>query len=120
MPRDYLLYIDDMLQAIEKIEVYTTGMDYQGLEADARTQDAVIRNLEIIGEAAGRIPESVQSAAAEIEWRKIIGIRNILIHKYFGVSLQIIWDVVQNKLSQLRLACTRLREHADKGRNSPS
>ncbi len=90
MPRDYRLYLDDILEAIERIREYTTGMDYEALTRDRKTQDAVVRNLEVIGEAAGRIPESVLAAAPEIEWRKIIGIRNILIHEYFGISLPVI------------------------------
>ena len=62
-------------------------------------------NLEIIGEASGRIPERVRQLAPEIEWRKIVGTRNILAHEYFGISLPIVWDVVQNKLDELSAAC---------------
>jgi len=89
MSRDYRLYLDDIIEAIRRI-------------------DAVVRNLEIIGEASGRLPEAVRQAAAEIEWRKVVGIRNILAHGYFGISLPIIWDVVQNKLDKLSDACSRL------------
>jgi uncharacterized protein with HEPN domain len=77
-------------------------------KADIRTQDAVVRNLEIIGEASGRLPDAVRQEASEIEWRKIVGIRNILAHGYFDISLPIIWDVVQNKLDELFDACSRL------------
>jgi len=98
MPRDYLLYLDDILDSVNNIRDYTKGMDYNMFRRDRKTLDAVIRNLEIIGEAATRLPEPICSKAEDIEWRKIKGLRNILIHEYFGVSLPIIWDVVQNKL----------------------
>jgi len=104
MPRDHRLYLDDILEAIDNIRNYTTGMDYEMLSRDRKTQDAVVRNLEVIGEAAGRLPESVRATAPEIEWRKIVGLRNILAHEYFSVSLPVAWDVVQNKLEYRHIA----------------
>jgi len=83
-------------------------MEYKAFEADRKTQDAVIRNLEIIGEAARTIPDEVRDKAAEIEWYKIIALRNILIHEYFGVNLKIVWDVIQNKLDAVESTCRRL------------
>ena len=83
-------------------------MHFDDFKADIKTQDAVVRNLEIIGEASGRLPEEVHLSAPEIEWRKIVGIRNILAHEYFGISLPIIWDIVQNKLDELSNSCLRL------------
>ena len=71
----------------------------------------MVRNLEIIGEAAGRFPENMKHAASEIEWRKIVGLRNILIHEYFGISLPIVWDVVQNKLGPIEAVCRKLLEN---------
>ena len=83
-------------------------MDYKAFEADRKTQDAVIRNLEIIGEAARILPDEIRDKAAEIQWYKIIALRNILIHEYFGVNLKIIWDVIQNKLDAVETTCQRL------------
>ncbi|MBI2877362.1 MAG: DUF86 domain-containing protein [Candidatus Tectomicrobia bacterium] len=108
MRRDPRLYLDDILEAIAQIREYTSGFDYTRFTQDRKTQDAVARNLEIIGEAARRLPESLCAAAAEIEWRKIVGLRNILAHEYFGVSLPVVWDVVQNKLGSLEIACRNL------------
>ena len=64
-------------------------------------QDAVIRNLEVIGEAAGKLPESIRNAAQTIEWHKIIGLRNILIHEYFGVDIDMLWRTIQDDLPNL-------------------
>ena len=83
-------------------------MDYKAFEADRKTQDAVIRNLEIIGEAARIVPDEVRDKAAEIQWNKIIALRNILIHEYFGVNLNILWDVIQNKLDAVETTCRSL------------
>ena len=108
MPRDYKQQLDDILQAIAFIREYTKDMDYKAFEADRKTQDAVIRNLEIIGEAARIIPDEVRDKAAQIQWYKIIALRNILIHEYFGVNLKIVWDVIQNKLDALENTCRKL------------
>lgn len=105
MFRDHRLYLDDILEAISRIHEYTVELDYESFRQDRKTQDAVIRNLEVIGEAASRLPESIRAAAPDVEWRKIIGLRNILAHEYFGVSLPIVWDVVQNKLDLLKTTC---------------
>lgn len=110
MPRDPSLYLDDILGAIAQIQEYTISMSYEDFTRDRKTQDAVVRNLEVIGEAAGRLPENIHAAAPEIEWRKIVGLRNVLIHEYFGISLPVVWDVVQNKLGALEVACKRLLE----------
>jgi uncharacterized protein with HEPN domain len=108
MPRDPLLYVEDILEAIARIKVYTSGYDYSRFAEDSKTQDAEVRNLEILGEAAGRLPEELRANASEIEWRKIIGLRNILAHEYFGVTLPIIWDIVQNKVEPLEASCRKL------------
>jgi len=108
MPRDYKQQLDDILQAISFIREYVKDMDYKAFEADRKTQDAVIRNLEIIGEAARTVPDEVRNKAAELEWHKIIALRNILIHEYLGVNLKILWDVIQNKLDAVESTCRRL------------
>lgn len=112
MHRDPRLYLDSMLDAIESIRDYTAGLDFGAFQKDRKTQDAVVRNLEIIGEAAGRLPNSYRAAASEIDWRKIIGLHNVLSHEYHGVSLPIIWDIIQNKLTPLKGSCRKLLEQA--------
>jgi len=108
MPRDHRLYLDDILEAIGSIRDYTTSMDYAAFSGDRKTQDAVARNLEIIGEAVGKLPSSLLATVEGIEWRKITGLRNILAHEYFGISLPIIWDVIENKLGDLEEATRSL------------
>ena len=113
MPRDNRLYLDDILESIGRIKEYVQDMEESDFGEDLKTQDAVIRNLEIIGEAAGKLADSLKSKAEEIEWRKIIGLRNILIHEYFGVNLQRVWKAVKedvadlaDKLAKARKECT--------------
>lgn len=112
MPRDELVYLDDILEAIEKAERYTSGLDFEAFAKDDKTVDAVIRNLEIIGEAANRLSQELKQEAPDIEWPKIIGLRNILVHEYFGVNLQILWDVLQNKLPDLKTAVRSILDHS--------
>ena len=118
MPRDSRLYLDDILEAIQQIRSYVQGYNEQTFASDRKTQDAVVRNLEIIGEATRNLPEEIKRAAPEIDWRKIAGLRNILIHEYFGISLPILWDIVQNKLAPLETACSKLLEMADDSTDS--
>lgn len=101
MSRDYRVFVDDILEAVGKIQNYTSGMSFEELKQDAKTLDAVIRNLEIIGEAAKKIPENIRLKTPLIEWKRIAGLRDILIHEYFGIDIVIIWDILQNKLPTL-------------------
>ena len=80
MPGDPRQYLDDIIDAASTIQEYVKGYSYDRFKNDKKTQDAVVRNLEIIGEAAGNLPESLRSRAKDIEWRKIVDLRNILIH----------------------------------------
>lgn len=109
MYRDPGMLIDDIRDAIGRIERYVEGLSREELIADERTMDAVIRNLEVIGEAAGRISEDLKAGFPEIEWRKIIALRNVLAHEYFGIHTKIVWDVVVDKLKPLEDACQMIR-----------
>lgn len=108
MPRDYRQQLDDILESISYIKEYLVDMDFAAFANDRKTQDAVVRNLEVIGEAARALPENIKEKSNFIEWHKIIALRNILIHEYFGVNLELVWDVVQNKLDKLGTVCRDL------------
>jgi uncharacterized protein with HEPN domain len=110
MPRDYKVYLEDIVEATRKIRSYTTSLSLQTFSSDMRTFDAVIRNLQIIGEAVKGVPEDVRSRYTEVEWKKIVGLRDILIHEYFGVDVEIIWDIIQNKLPVLESQIKRMLE----------
>jgi uncharacterized protein with HEPN domain len=108
MPRDFKVYLDDILEAIEKIQKFTQSFSFETFKTDPKTFDAVVRNLEIIGEAIKNIPESIRNQHLEVEWKKIAGLRDILIHAYFGIDPEIIWDIVQNKLPVLEKQVRKL------------
>lgn len=108
MSRGYKVYLQDIIEAIKKIEKYTKGMSYSRFKKNGQTVDAVVRNLEIIGEAAKNVPREFRVKHNNIEWRKIAGLRDILIHDYFGIDLDILWDVIQNKLSNLKKDVSRI------------
>ncbi len=100
--RHYKLYISDILDAISKIEKYTKGFSRSKFQKNTLVVDAVIKNLEVIGEASKRIPANIKSQMPVIQWKKIIGLRNILIHEYSGIDRDIIWDIIENKLPELK------------------
>ncbi|HJU06394.1 MAG TPA: DUF86 domain-containing protein [Nitrospiraceae bacterium] len=101
MPRDYRIYAEDISEAIAKINRYMKGLDRQTFSDDEKTFDAVVRNIEVIGEAVKKLPEHIRIQHPTVEWKKIAGVRDILIHEYFGIDVEIIWDIIQNKLPAL-------------------
>jgi len=98
MKREYEDYLQDMLENAEKALSFVQGMDYDGFCTDDKAVYAVIRALEIIGEAARQIPENIRQANPEIQWREIAAMRNKLTHEYFGVNTKVIWRTVHEDL----------------------
>lgn len=101
MSRDVFLYLEDMLMAAQKVQRYVAGMGYDEFRQDERTYDAIIRNLEVIGEAARNVSPEFRQRLPEIEWRSISAFRNILTHEYFAVRDEIVWDIIVNKVPAL-------------------
>lgn len=95
-------YIDDMLEAADKIEQYTDGMSHEEFVTDEKTADAVLRNLEILGEASKLISEEVRELASEIPWSEMAGMRDKLIHGYATFDLDIVWHTITEEIPQLR------------------
>jgi uncharacterized protein with HEPN domain len=96
--RDVRLFINDILESIRKIEKYVHDKSYEEFQKDEKTKDAVLRNLEIIGEAVRNIPEDFKEKYPDVDWKAAAGMRDKLIHEYFGVSLAIVWETVKSDL----------------------
>ena len=113
MQRELKTYIEDIITAINKIQKYCNGMTKADLIKNELIQDAVVRNLEVIGEAVKKVPEEVRNVYSDIPWKKIAGLRDILIHEYFGININIVWDVIENKLQVLKIAVEDIHETCD-------
>jgi uncharacterized protein with HEPN domain len=111
--RSLELLVEDIWESIEKIERYIKGMSLENFQSDEKTTDAVVRNLEIIGEAAGRLPKDFTNRHSGIEWIKIIGLRNRIVHEYFGVDLQIIWQILKKDLPAFKVSLKKIRSALD-------
>jgi uncharacterized protein with HEPN domain len=108
--RDPLILIDDILTAAHRADDYVTGLDFDGFLADQRTIDATVRNLEIIGEACRQLPDDFRNRHLDIPWRQISGLRNRIVHDYFNVDLEIVWDIVTVDLPQLVIEIAKLKD----------
>ena len=108
MPREFKSYLMDIKISIEKIEKYTEDLSFEQFTEDELIQDGVVRNLEIIGEAVKNIPEEIKDSEQDMGWKKIAGLRDILIHAYFGIDVDIVWDIVKNKVPELKKKVLKL------------
>lgn len=108
MSRAYDIYLQDIVEAINRIESYIQYTTRLQFEIDQMRFDAVVRNLEVIGEAIKRVPDSIRENYPSIAWRKIAGLRDRLIHAYFDVDIEIIWDIVQSELPILKSDIQRI------------
>ena len=102
------LYLKNIVASIGKISLYIEGFDEQSFQADSKTQDAVIRQLEIIGEAARLLPDEIKKVYPQVPWRDISGMRNHLIHRYFKVAIDEVWRTTQNDLSPLKVVVEKI------------
>lgn len=113
MSRDADLFLKDILIACDKVTQYLEGYDQALFEGDTRTMDAVIRNLEIMGEAVKRIPSEILRDHPQVDWRGVAGLRDVVTHAYFGVDVDVIWDVAKNRVPELRSTVERILAAGD-------
>jgi uncharacterized protein with HEPN domain len=99
--REWRFYIDDMIGFAEKVVAYTAGMDQSSFVASGLVYDATVRNLELIGEAATRIPEAVRAVHPQVPWRLVVATRNRLIHGYLGIDNDTLWSIVVSDVPAL-------------------
>lgn len=102
MPRDPRFLLEDILEACSRILCYTEGLTFEDFQRDRKTLDAVLHNLVTIGEAVKKLPGAIRERYPDVEWNRIAGLRDVLVHEYFGVDEEIVWDIVQNKVPRLQ------------------
>jgi len=113
--RDTNLYLEDIIDVCRNIDLYTAGLTFEEFQTDQKTIDAVVRNIEIIGEAARNIPSDVRNQMPEVAWNDAADMRNAIIHGYFAVDLDIVWDVVKTKIAPL---VSRISDYLNRSRAS--
>ena len=101
MPRDYRLYMDDILESCRKIRQFTAGVSFQEFNQNAMMQDAVMRNFEIIGETVNHLPDEIKSLYHDVALAEIVAFRNVLAHGYFAIKLEVLWSAIEHGLPDL-------------------
>ena len=114
MKKDPRIFIEHVLESISSIKEYTEGKTKGDFLRSRMIQDAVIRRIEVIGEAVKNIPDEIKDEHPYIPWRKIAGMRDLLIHEYFGVDLELTWKVVEEDIADLRKKILKVKEDLEK------
>ena len=114
MKRDNIVYLRHILDAIHRIEEYTTGVQYEGFMSNNLVQAGVMREIEIMGEAAKRLTNEFKEKYPDVPWKKVAGMRDKLMHGYFGVDLDAVWDTVKKDINVLEGKIKDIIEREDK------
>lgn len=109
--REWDFYLNDMIIFSEKVLAYTCDLDQESFEADEKAYDATLRKLELIGEAATHIPDTIRESSPEIPWRKVVATRNRLIHGYLGIDNDILWSIIRDDIPGLLNELKKLKKH---------
>lgn len=109
--RSAILLLSDIKSSIEKIKTYTNKYTFETFIEDSKTIDAVVRNFEIIGEAANRLPEDFKDSHIGVNWFRLRGFRNRIVHDYMGIDYQIVWTIIENDLDQLNKEISAILEN---------
>jgi len=112
MKKNNKVFLEHILEAVENIENFVKGIKTQEeFASDKKTRDAVLRNFQVIGEAANNLDEDLLNKSTDIEWEKVVGMRNFIIHEYFGVDLKIVWDTIKEDLPGFKESIKKLLEN---------
>lgn len=110
--RDHTLYLKDILAAIDSIEKFIAGMDLETFQEDDKTASAVLRKLEIIGEAVKQIPDEIRQKYSQVPWKEMAGMRDKLIHFYFGVDYRLVWKAITERLPEVKRTIQKILQEA--------
>ncbi|MEM3415900.1 MAG: DUF86 domain-containing protein [Candidatus Micrarchaeaceae archaeon] len=113
MRKDPKVLLQNMLYSIDRINDMTSGLSFEGFAKNITVQDAVIRRFAIIGEAANALPKDFTAKHKEIEWKKIIGMRNFLVHEYFEIDMRVVWDTIKQDIPKLKTEVTKMLKKND-------
>ncbi len=114
--RDVRLFLNDILEAIRKVERYTAGLSFEAFEGNDMVIDSVTRNLEVIGEATKQIPEELRSRYQDVDWKRVAGFRDIAIHAYFDVDIGIVWTIATQRLADLKQVVNQMLQDLEQGK----
>lgn len=114
--RDYKLYLKDILEAMEAIEKFVEKMDFEEFKRDDKTSSAVVKKFEIIGEATKRIPEEIKQKYPEIQWKEMAGMRDKLVHFYFGINYNLVWQTIKNRIPQVKLLIHKILDELEEAK----
>ena len=112
--RDFRLYLKDIVEAMIAIQAFVEGMDFEAFAADDKTSSAVIRKFEILGEATKNVPDEIRQKYPQVPWRQMAGMRDRLIHAYFGVDYALVWQTIENRIPPLKPIIEQIRQDVEK------